>query len=312
MTVMLYNDPHPVHRSMANAIGASFVPAEQGGVLQRFKSAISSNYHDNIILEGGVPLVEGVFIKLLRRTDKNIILLAADETIQNQIQPLPYYTRAERIAHHQALKHIDGAIAVSDTIADAIRQRYNKPVTVSEPYILDSIADDLEQQEPGGNRHVISIGENRPAMNYRSLVMACAINDRDLILAGTDTDALPHGRGYVNHDELLDIYDKAGLFCFPALAGAFPVTTLEALLSGTPIMVSANTGTAGLARELDERLVIDTDASTIADAIRGFFDRPKSYRHDLASRSKQIGQKYRETEGKNRFKNAYTELLDRL
>lgn len=60
--VFLYNDPHPVHERMANAIDAEFIECSKGGPFDRLKSGFSREFGNRpVLIEGGVPLLETGF-----------------------------------------------------------------------------------------------------------------------------------------------------------------------------------------------------------------------------------------------------------
>jgi hypothetical protein len=77
-TVFLYNDPHPVHERMANAIDAEFIECSKGGPFSRLKSGFSRDFGDRpVLIERVVPLLE-VGCLALGGDSGPIIELAAD------------------------------------------------------------------------------------------------------------------------------------------------------------------------------------------------------------------------------------------
>lgn len=317
--VMLYNDPHPVHRRMAESIGAELIPAEQGNPLKRIRAAISSSYDAPVILEGGVPLFEGAWIQALRRAKGSVILLAADETQYNIHRPLPYYSHVERLIHRIAHRFIDGAIAVSQTVANQTEDLVDGPIAVCNPFILEERWTTLESIEPNLNSgHVVCVGEFRPANGQDILIQAAekAQTNIHVHLVGKGTeDATTNSNvtrhGYVSDERLFELLGRASLFCLPGRAGAYPVATLEALLAGLPIIVTDRIGTQNLASTINPRFVTQCWPDSIAVSLDWYFASSLEERQEWSSQAKQLGREYNQEAGLRRFEQAYSDVINR-
>lgn len=315
--ILLYNDPHPVHAEMADAINADLVPATQGGIIDRVKAAAASSYQRPILLEGGVPLVEGAVVKLLRRTDAPVILLAADETQHNIHDPLPYYSRAERLAHRAAHRFIDGAIAVSERTAEYTESLINGPVETTHPFILPDRYDRLRELDPAlDSQRVLCVGKYRPSNNQDALVKAAQQADTDIHvdLVGEGTTDAPAAdcvtrHGFVDDDTLIDLYGHAALFAFPARAGAYPVSTLEAHAAGIPTWVSDRVGTQTLASRLHTRFVGQPWGPALANDLDWYFNQPVSDREVWSEQARELGAEYQADTQLARFKEAYQQVV---
>lgn len=318
--VMLFNDPHPVHRVMADTIGARLVPAEQGGLRARLVSAATSSYNAPIILEGGVPLVEGAFLKALRRTNSPVILLAADETQRNITNPLPYYSRAERLAHRLAHRFIDGVIAVSKDVAADTREIIDVPTEVANPFILDERYRELGRLEPDlTGTDVLCVGAYRPGNNQEELIDAAAEAETDvtvhLVGKGTkDATAAPNVRrhGFVDEETLLSLFEQSSVFAFPARAGAFPVATLEAMRAGLPVIASDRVGTQSLVSKIHPRFVTQSWGPSVAASLDWYFDQPIDQRRKYGAKAAAIGSVFDPDYGKQQFEAAYRRVVENV
>ncbi|WP_162915841.1 glycosyltransferase family 4 protein [Paraflavitalea soli] len=82
--------------------------------------------------------------------------------------------------------------------------------------------------------------------------------------------------GGISDEALQVVYAKAKLFCFPSFAEGFGLPPLEALASGTPVVVSNSTSLPEVCG--DAALYIDpSDPKSIASAINALLDDPVLY-----------------------------------
>jgi glycosyltransferase involved in cell wall biosynthesis len=105
-----------------------------------------------------------------------------------------------------------------------------------------------------------------------------ALRDARLVLAGpVDEQFRPVLRkfeglfeevGRVPHSQVRLWYQRADVFVIPSLADAYPLVALEAMSAGLPIIVSENTGCAGiLANGKDGYVVPIRNATAIAEKL---------------------------------------------
>lgn len=302
---MLYNDPHPVHEKMADAIGAELKPA--ASALSRLVRPFIDEY-DTLILEGGMPIAEGMLLKQLGNVDK-VVMLAADETLHNLDEGLDYYRNIETKIHSAALSHLDGIITVSERDAERAKRMTDVPVMTAEPFILDERAEALDNHSRGKRVNtVLTVGENRPSMNQGELIRACNRTNMDLTIAGSGTETWVDGEGFVSDERLEWLLSRSSVFCFPALAGAHPVSVLEGMYAGSIPIVSDQVGVAPLVAELDEHLVCGTDADSIVESIAYFDDLESGELTDLRNRARNIARRFREKEGVRRFSRVWSEM----
>lgn len=318
--VFLYYDPHPVHRKMADAIGAEFVQCRTGGVADRLSGALSHDFGGRpVLLEGGVPLLEGAVARVIRRA-RRVVALGADSTYHDVVDPLPYRTRPERLAHRISLKFVDGTIAVSDDIAEIARRLTGGPARVAHPFIdgerfeqLGGVDPDLESTE------VLCLGKLRPKNGQRRLIEALDGVETDVTVhfVGEGTDDLPRderyvGHGFVEEEALLDQFDQCSLMVFPASSGAFPVATLEAMRAGLPVVLTSVCGTSAVYRAVSSRLVVDQDPAAVAEAMNWYFSLPPDRRRDLGGRAQRVGSQFDEETGLDNFVTQFERLMEDL
>lgn len=318
--VMLYYDPHPVHRKMGEAIGAEFVQCRTGGLRDRIEGGLSHEFGDRpVILEGGVPLAEGAVSKTTGRTDC-LIALGADSTYHDMVDPLPFRGHRSRWVHRLAQRYIDGTLAVSDFIATTASRLTSGPVRTAHPFIEGTRFDRLGEVDPAlDGTEVLCLGKYRPKNGQDILVEAVDIAHADVTVhfAGSDTDRLPEDQsirrhGFVDEDDLLELFDRCALMVFPALSGAFPVATLESLRAGLPVAVTSVVGTVSCVRPVSSRLIVEPSPESIAAGIDWYFSLSLDRRRELADRSKRVGQQFDEETGIDNFVHQYHALLEQL
>lgn len=315
--VFLYYDPHPVHEKMAAYVGAEPVQCETGGIVDRVRAGRNHDFGDRpVILEGGVPLAEGAVVRLLGEAGP-IVALGADSTYHDLVDPLPNRTRTGRLAHRIAQRFVDGTLAVSERIATLAERFTGTPVRVTHPFVEAERYDALGSLSPTvDGSTVLCVGKYREK-NGQDLLRAAA--DRvdapiTVDFVGPDTEAIPESdrvraHGFVSERRLVDLYDEAALVVFPALAGAFPVTTLEALRAATPVVTTPWVGTATLVRGVHGRLLADPDPAAVAEAIDWFFWLPDKDRRTLANRARGYGAGFSEESGLDAFGHQFVRIL---
>jgi len=95
-------------------------------------------------------------------------------------------------------------------------------------------------------------------------------------------------KGYVDHDQIAEIYRNSDIFVLPSLNEGMSNALLEALAAGLPVIVTDTGGTSEL---LDGNgvLIPMGDSDAIAEAIRGFADNPEG-RLQMGLRSREIAE----------------------
>lgn len=316
--VFLYYDPHPVHEKMASYVDAEMVQCETGGPAARVAAGRSHDFDDRpVLLEGGVPLAEGAVLQLLG-TSGPVVALGADATYHDIVDPLPGRTRSGRLAHRLAQRFVDGTLAVSDQIATIAERVTDSPVRVAHPFVEAERYDALRSLSPTADgSKILCVGKYRRKNGQD--VLRDAVDHVEAAVTvefvGPDTEAIPdsgpiRAHGFVSDRRLIELYEEASLVVFPALAGAFPVNTLEALCAGTPVVTTRHVGTATLVRGIHGRLVTDPRPRALAAAVDWFFSLSTERRLTLANRAREFGSGFSEESGLEAFAHQFAALLE--
>jgi glycosyltransferase involved in cell wall biosynthesis len=80
-----------------------------------------------------------------------------------------------------------------------------------------------------------------------------------------------HFLGYVPEDELVQLYKNASLFLMPSRRETFGLVAMEAMASGTPVVVTDTPGPRTFVNESYGRMVPPTNSNALADAIQWFY-----------------------------------------
>jgi len=91
--------------------------------------------------------------------------------------------------------------------------------------------------------------------------------------------------GPITHEEAIEVTRRADVYVLPSLREPFPMSVLEALASGTPVVCTADTGISEVLREHDAAVVTDGSVEQIANGIERLLDDPDA-RQDMAARGR--------------------------
>ncbi len=112
--------------------------------------------------------------------------------------------------------------------------------------------------------HYLLEGFKRAALTNSRLVLAGPI-DPGFRAILQRYDGLFEAVGPVPKLQVPKYYQQADVFALPSLADAYPLVAIEAMGSGVPLIVSENTGTADVVREVGNGFVVPIrDADAIA------------------------------------------------
>lgn len=258
-TVMFFQgeNPHPAHRVFGEAVDCEFVHFETGEkpgeteaytgrLVDRLRVGLSVTDVNVVIAEGTAPLQTSIVAAV--RAGATLIYLCADQTF--------------RTLHRRKTEHIwrnmpnvvDEIVTVSDLAWSWAKPYLDAPYKVVRPPIMNKkhrAIREVTPQSPDGP--IVTIGQPRPQKCFEILPEIAEHTDREVIVVGKNHTNQPytsHPRvetsGWLSIEELADTLREAALYVQPSTADACPVASMEAMLSGTPVLVSDETGTKEL------------------------------------------------------------------
>ena len=204
---------------------------------------------------------------------------------ENRINRVP----DERMAklERKMLKEADLILAVSRQFERWLKENYgmyeDKISHLTNGVDWDIYREDIsgEKRDPFG---VITVGGGMPRKGIVNICKAIkklkesGITEIKLIVAGdegADTEEINsydfvENVGLISHDELIKLYQKNKLFIQNSSFETFGLAPLEALLTGTDILVSSKCGALSVIKNYEEEDIInDTeDIDEIAEKIR--------------------------------------------
>ncbi|MBN1150164.1 glycosyltransferase [candidate division WOR-3 bacterium] len=260
----VHQNPHPAHAAWAKSVGAKFIYfrgnrklRERGNkhlLLNLLRTKFIFCKPDVIISEGGAPLSPSIVMHNFS-TNAKIILIMADETGIYVRENKDIYSRDTRAF----LSMVDGAISVSGLTTETFEGLV--PQSVKIKTVRPSIGDIFIRQSrfaSGVLRRrnticIVSKGGKRGLMDkipgwlddcFR--IMKKTIPDLEIKIAGTQESSLKFANirhlGIVKYTDMPKLYRETGiLFHFPFF-DPFPVSVMEALSCGCPVIVGKGCG----------------------------------------------------------------------
>ncbi|WP_049921425.1 glycosyltransferase family 4 protein [Halopiger djelfimassiliensis] len=307
---MLFQNPHPAHRTFGDALGAEYVHFETGEGLADGSRTLDDEFarletgttlsgdYDVVIAEGTAPLqtllAYGASHPSTLFGSTALVYLAADET---------FLTLRNRGTRHvwTALEPVtgrllDGAIGVSETALEWARPYLGAVHTrVVRPPIAPAKYDRLRSLEPASPDdpvELLTAGTTKPANNVAALASAAdRLPGVELTILGAGHDEEPYASlesvrtpGFVDLEAFAAAFARASLYVQPSIGDAFPVAAMEGMLSGTPVIASTETGTREV---LPERNVFEPHVDDIADCIDRVRTMDRTARIEMGRRHRQ-------------------------
>ena len=145
-------------------------------------------------------------------------------------------------------KHI---FTVSNYVKEDISKSYHIPLnnirTIYNSYANVFSNHDLEKED-----YVLSVGSIDPRKNLKSLIdifqdktiKLVIVGQQNKVFSALKLEDLPNNivfTGYVDDDELVELYNKAKLFVYPSFFEGFGIPPLEAQACGCPVICSDKT-----------------------------------------------------------------------
>ena len=157
---------------------------------------------------------------------------------------------------------------------------------------------------------VAFLGQLTPRKRVDMLVRACARLGRadvQLVVAGNDMGGEPSARaaavetgmsdrtlfcGLVEGRSRLELLADADVVVYPSEHEIFGLVPLEALLAGTPVVVSDDSGCGEVIRAIGGGLVVPGTIDAVAAAIASLLDSPAQWRATAAEAARRVRARY--------------------
>jgi len=310
--LFLCYDPHYAHAEMAKVLHADFYPAP------KLKSE-SSN-----MLLGGLSILKAVFTLpknydvyfcegtyIIPALARKLGLLSKKAKIINILaSPLLYYIKTGRIKGIRKqfalwlLKEVDFFVSIGrmeDEILKEILPNAKSIVTYPRPKkeVVTLLLKD--ERTPDLNSHkILTVGTNSAYYKgidilYKAFKMVKnRFPDAELLIVGKIPDLSNYVDcenegiyclGYV--DNLINLIKNSSLYVHMGRGDTFPLSSIEAMLGGLPVIVSKWTGTKEIVNKVDNRLIIELNPKELANKIIWYFSLNNNKKTKLSIRSKE-------------------------
>jgi glycosyltransferase involved in cell wall biosynthesis len=166
----------------------------------------------------------------------------------------------------RVLRRARVVVCVSNSLADSARELGAREVRVI-PSGVDVPSETGEEADPP---EVLFAGRLSPEKGVLELVEAMRGLDAPLVLAGDGPlrDRVPGAIGFVPHDELGPLYDRAAVFACPSRREGLGVACAEAMAHGRPVVAGAVGGLLDLVVDGETGLLVPPrDPSALRSAL---------------------------------------------
>lgn len=294
----LYTGDHPVHRKIAESIGARILPLGK---------KIPLNY-DIYISEGDYLKLS--LLKFLRRlrTDQKVIVLFSDPrlfylNIRKKFNPYKQKLSKSSFVRSSIskflIRKLDGAICLSQFEGELLNSIAPKLKKITHyPFIEQQMFKKLMSLKPRLNNKKILFVGNGPDWYYKGLdsiiQIARQVSDKEFIIIGGQWEGFINEReipknvffkGRKTPKELIELFKESSLYVHLGRGEAFGVSISEAMASGIPCIISKQTG----AKELIEPFIPSNVVNNISEAkisITEYFNLKLAKKKELSQKFK--------------------------
>jgi glycosyltransferase involved in cell wall biosynthesis len=215
--------------------------------------------------------------------------------LPSKLQPSKKFARKMRFFDKVDKHTVDRAFAVSESTKQVLIEQAgwsSEDISVLYEGIDDSyFTRDVNPDSKWADRsYLLHVSSAAPKKNVQRLVKAyaryrdCVESPADLVIAGDGwpeqlnsmictlgVEGSVHCVGFVDEDELIDLYDYAELFVFPSLHETFGLPNIEAMARETPVLTTKKYGipdvVGSAAAFIDDPTSIDNIARAIEKTV---------------------------------------------
>ncbi|WP_254538286.1 glycosyltransferase family 4 protein [Halomarina litorea] len=336
---------HPTHQGFAESVGADPIGFETavgppldatmlGDVLTCLRRPSTIPEYDVYITENSRLLYAVPFVKAAH-PDATVVYLATDYilygmncyALDRSLGSLPKYVdRRVEVALLRSLarRYVDAAVAASPFAADFVRPFLGSetPIRTVAPFVQPSVFDRLGAVDPDlDSQRVVFVGNEIADCKGVDLLVAAwetvreRFPDARLTIVGgghpPEYDERPGVdlRGFVDHTDLPEVLAAHALYVQPSRVDPHPVSALEALRAGLPVVATHTTGTREEVRAVDPSLVVDPTADAIAGGIVSYLSRTRDARQRLSERARERGARFDKESAQAAFRRAFEGVL---
>ena len=325
-TLFLYYDPHYAHAEMAKALRADFYSApklrsESSNMLLGGLSILKAVF--TLPKDYDVYFCEGTYI--IPALAKKLGLLSKRAKVVNILaSPLLYYIKIGKIKGIRRkfalwlLKEVDLFVSIGkmeDEILKEILPNANSIVVYPRPKkeVVTALLKDKRLPDLSSHK-ILTIGSI--SAYYKGIdivyeafkIVKKDFPDAELFIVGKIPDLSNyvdcndegvHCLGYV--EDLGTIIKNSALYVHMGRGDTFPLSTIEAMLGGLPVVVSEWTGTKEVVNEVDKTMICKLHNKKVSNIIIKYFKMNYADKKNLALKFKKLAESYAKEKYINEF-----------
>ncbi len=293
--MFLYYDPHYAHAEMAKALNAHFYPApklrsESSNMLLGGLSIIRAAF--TLPKEYDIYFCEGTYI--IPALARKLGLLSKRQKIVNILaSPLLYYIKTGVIRGIRKrfalwlLKEVDLFVSIGKMEDQILKEIMpNAKSIIAYPFVREEMRRKLIRIRPNLSSHkILTIGTNSAYYKGIDIVYQAfkeikkEFPDAELNIIGNMPDLHKYvdcsyeGVHCLGHVKDITKYIKeSSLYVHMGRGDTFPVSSLEAMLGGVPVIVSEWTGTKEIAGKINKMYIIRLSKTSLSKKIIKYFN----------------------------------------
>lgn len=246
-----------------------------------------------VFIEGAIPsLIIGTVIRYVSKNSFVIALVAEDAFFKAEMHPNHFKSK---ILKNNFNKTIDAVIAIGPMIAEQLKRfRFMGSIFLMYPEMSEKQAERfMSSSYSSGSRMILHIGGGE--IKYKgvdlTIQVAKRLREYNFVILGYDKLAIDQEvpSAVSLPGRVKDVYPflkKAALVVHLGRGDAFPVSTLEAMLAGVPVMLSKYTGTCQIMEEINPLFVRELSDSDLVKGIDWFFSLNEEIRIEYSNKIK--------------------------
>jgi glycosyltransferase involved in cell wall biosynthesis len=335
-TLIVLSGGNYIHRKFGEIIGAqSFMLPARATKFQSFPSKVGN------LMKGVMSIPPGYGITICEScyqypAIKRKLFLLKTKIVNINGGPMLYHVLSGRLSKMEQkilrglISEVDGHIVYGEYGRELLAQfDVKKPIKVVYPFIREATMAELAEVKPDLNTHTVSLIAKMDAYNKGVDIAVQAIKivarkypdvKLNLITSQITDHELSEMEGYdrerirIHRDipKIAWVYANSSLYVHPARGDMFPVSCLEAMAAGVPVITSEDSGAKEVVKKIDEKMVVPVGAEQLASAIIRYFDMPPAEREALSVKSREQSGFFNEKDMVELFKKEFDLLVGEI